>query len=80
MSVRSHIWACDPIGSLMFVASMTTLLLALNWAAGDYAWSDPHVAANLAVGLVFFAFFCLYGELVDSDSKWGGKKADRWRI
>lgn len=49
----------------MFVASMTTLLLALNWAAGDYAWSDPHVAAPLAVGLVFFAFFCLYGGLGD---------------
>ncbi|KKA20932.1 hypothetical protein T310_5017 [Rasamsonia emersonii CBS 393.64] len=35
-------------------------LLIFYHPPGDYAWSDPHVAANLAVGLVFFAFFCLY--------------------
>jgi hypothetical protein len=62
MSIKSHIWACDPFGSLMFIVSVTSLLLALNWAAGVYAWSDAHVAAPLAVGLVFFALFCLYGE------------------
>ncbi|RAO73849.1 uncharacterized protein BHQ10_009861 [Talaromyces amestolkiae] len=60
MSFKEHLWACDPIGSLMFIASVTCLLLSLNWAAGLYAWSDVHVAAPLGVGLFLFVLFCLY--------------------
>lgn len=62
MSFKEHFWACDPIGSLMFIASVTCLLLSLNWAAGLYAWSDVHVAAPLGVGLFLFGLFCLYGK------------------
>jgi hypothetical protein len=61
MSLREHIWASDPIGSLLFIASVTSLLLSLNWAAGLYAWSNAHVAAPLGIGLVLFLIFCLYG-------------------
>ncbi|KAL1989712.1 hypothetical protein VTN49DRAFT_6909 [Thermomyces lanuginosus] len=59
-SWKSHAWACDPIGSTLFIISVTTMLLALNWAAGVYPWSDAHVAAPLTIGLVFFVIFCLY--------------------
>lgn len=61
-SWKSHAWACDPIGSTLFIISVTTMLLALNWAAGVYPWSDAHVAAPLTIGLVFFVIFCLYGK------------------
>ncbi|PSR84243.1 major facilitator superfamily domain-containing protein [Coniella lustricola] len=59
MRFKHYIWACDPIGSVLFVASTTLLLLALDWVGGTYAWSDPHVAAPLALGLVLL--FCFAG-------------------
>lgn len=42
------------------------MLIALNWAGGRYAWSDAHVAAPLAIGLVFLVCFALY--------EWKGRK------
>ena len=54
MSWREVIWACDPIGSFAFIAGATLLLLALDWTGGAYPWSNAHVAAPLAVGLVFW--------------------------
>lgn len=62
MSFKEWSWACDPIGSFLFIASATLMLLALNWAGGAYEWRDPHVCANLVVGIVLFLAFCLYGQ------------------
>ncbi|KAK0716897.1 major facilitator superfamily domain-containing protein [Lasiosphaeria miniovina] len=60
LSARDIAWAVDPVGSLLFIASATLMLLALDWAAGAYPWSDAHVVAPLAVGLVLFVAFGLY--------------------
>ncbi|KAJ9502871.1 hypothetical protein LTR99_010050 [Exophiala xenobiotica] len=60
MSFKQLVWACDPIGSFLFITACTTLLLALDWAGGAYAWSDVHVAAPLGIGLGFLALFCAY--------------------
>ncbi|KAF2792004.1 MFS general substrate transporter [Melanomma pulvis-pyrius CBS 109.77] len=60
MTFKEIIWACDPIGSSLFVVSATLTLLALNWAGGRYKWSSPHVAAPLSVGLALLVAFCLY--------------------
>ncbi|KAG9195027.1 hypothetical protein G6011_00147 [Alternaria panax] len=60
MSFKEWVWACDPIGSSLLIAAATLMLLALNWAGGAYPWSNPHVCANLAVGIVLFIAFCLY--------------------
>ncbi|KAF2845357.1 MFS general substrate transporter [Plenodomus tracheiphilus IPT5] len=60
MSFKQWSWACDPIGSLLLISSATLMLLALNWAGGAYKWSNPHVCANLVVGIVLFIAFCLY--------------------
>jgi MFS family permease len=60
MSIGSIIWACDPVGSILFMSSATLMLLALDWAGGTYAWSDPHVAAPLGIGLGLIVAFCLY--------------------
>lgn len=62
MSLKDYVWACDPIGSLLFVSSATLMLLALDWAGGAYRWSDPHVAGPLTVGLVLLLCFALYGK------------------
>jgi hypothetical protein len=61
MNFKQFVWACDPIGSLLLVAAATLMLLALNWAGGAYRWSNPHVCANLAVGIILLIAFCLYG-------------------
>ncbi|KAI4645508.1 uncharacterized protein J4E78_009421 [Alternaria triticimaculans] len=60
MGYKEWMWACDPVGSLLLVAAATLMLLALNWAGGAYPWSNPHVCANLVVGIVLFIAFCLY--------------------
>ena len=60
MALRDYVWACDPVGSLLFVASATLMLLALDWAGGTYGWADAHVAATLAVGLALLVLFGLY--------------------
>ncbi|ORY57013.1 major facilitator superfamily domain-containing protein [Pseudomassariella vexata] len=60
MSLQEYIWACDPIGSLLFVASATLMLLALDWAGGAYTWSDRHVAVPLSLGLALLVLFTIY--------------------
>jgi hypothetical protein len=62
MAFRQLAWACDPIGSFLFVMGTTLMLLALNWAGGAYPWRSPHVYATLTMGIVMFIAFCLYGE------------------
>lgn len=61
MRLKEYVWACDPIGSVLFIAGATLMLLALNWAGGAYPWSNPHVLANLVVGIVLVIAFCIYG-------------------
>jgi MFS family permease len=60
MSLRGIFWACDPIGSGLFISSTTLMLLALDWAGGAYKWSNPHVAAPLGIGAGLLVMFCLY--------------------
>jgi hypothetical protein len=62
MSLKEVIWACDPIGSLLFIISATLMLLALDWAGGVYPWHNPHVVAPLTIGLVALVGFGIYGE------------------
>lgn len=61
LSLKALVWACDPVGSALFVASAALLLLALDWAGGSFPWSDAHVAAPLSVGCVLLVAFGLYG-------------------
>lgn len=62
MSVKNIFWACDPIGSFLFITGATLALLALDWAGGVYPWHDKHVVAPLVIGLVTLVAFAAYGE------------------
>jgi hypothetical protein len=62
MKFMEYVWACDPIGCLLFICSATLMLLGLDWAGGAYAWSDPHVAVPLSLGLALLVLFCVYGK------------------
>lgn len=62
MTFKEYVWACDPIGSVLFVTSTTLMLLALDWAGGTFPWHDIHVAVPLSLGLALLLIFCLYGE------------------
>ena len=61
MSLKAILWACDPIGSLLFILSATLMLLALDWAGGAYEWNDVQVAVPLSLGLALLVAFCIYG-------------------
>ncbi|KIW17942.1 hypothetical protein PV08_05137 [Exophiala spinifera] len=52
MRITEIIWACDPVGSCLYIGGATCCLMALNWASGLYSWSNPHVVAPLTIGIV----------------------------
>lgn len=62
MKLKEILWACDPIGSMLFTGGSTLALMGLNWASGSYSWSNPHVAVPLAIGLLGLVLFGCYGE------------------
>jgi hypothetical protein len=59
---KTVLWACDPIGSTLFIVSATLMLLALDWAGDTYPWHDAHVVAPLTIGIVAMLGFAVYGE------------------
>lgn len=62
MNIKETIWACDPIGCLLYIGGATLCLIALDWSSGAYPWDDMHVAVPLAIGLLFLLLFGLYRE------------------
>ncbi|RDL37386.1 MFS general substrate transporter [Venustampulla echinocandica] len=60
LSLKEIMWACDPIGSSLFIVGATLTLLALDWAGGSYTWHSNHVVAPLVVGLVSLLAFAIY--------------------
>ncbi|TVY37231.1 Trichothecene efflux pump [Lachnellula subtilissima] len=60
MSLKKVFWACDPIGSFLFISGATLALVALDWAGGVYPWHDKHVVAPLVIGVVTLLAFAVY--------------------
>ncbi|KKY27674.1 putative mfs multidrug [Phaeomoniella chlamydospora] len=47
----------DPIGTVLFVGSMTSLILALQWAGFSYSWSSPRIIGLwVCFALTFISF------------------------
>ncbi|KAH7371482.1 major facilitator superfamily transporter [Pyrenochaeta sp. MPI-SDFR-AT-0127] len=50
----------DPLGTALFLPSITCLLLALEWGAAEYAWNEPRMIALLVVFAVLFVAFIVW--------------------
>jgi Fungal trichothecene efflux pump (TRI12) len=74
LSWKEYLWCLDPIGTFVFIAGATLVILALDWAPDTYAYSNPHVAVTLAIGLLLLVIFGLYGRLAVKLSR---DKADK---
>jgi hypothetical protein len=66
MTFKEYVWACDPIGSALFISGSALTLLAMDWAGGAYVASDPHVAVPLSLGLALLFAFGIYGTYLDN--------------
>ncbi|KZP23294.1 MFS general substrate transporter [Athelia psychrophila] len=62
---RAKVRRMDWLGNLVFIPSITLLILALVWGGQSYAWADAHVLAPLLLGaLGLAAWFVLEKHVV----------------
>lgn len=57
---KSTLKQMDPLGTALFLPSITCLLLALEWGAAEYAWSSPRLIALLATFATLFIAFVVW--------------------
>ncbi|KAI8934349.1 hypothetical protein NX059_009085 [Plenodomus lindquistii] len=50
----------DPLGTALFLPSITCLLLALEWGAAEFSWRSPRIVAMLVVFSVLFLAFIFW--------------------
>ncbi|KAH9881744.1 hypothetical protein IAQ61_000472 [Plenodomus lingam] len=50
----------DPVGTALFLPSITCLLLALEWGAAEFSWASPRIIAMLVVFAVLFLAFIFW--------------------
>lgn len=50
----------DPLGTALFLPSITCLLLALEWGAAEFSWGSPRIIAMLVVFSVLFLAFIFW--------------------
>lgn len=57
----------DPLGTILLVASIICLLIALQWGGSQYSWSDGREIALLTVfGVLFFAWAVVQWRIGDN--------------
>ncbi|KAH6639818.1 major facilitator superfamily transporter [Boeremia exigua] len=54
---KDTIQRMDPLGAILFLPSITCLLLALEWGAAEYKWSSPRIIALLTTFAFLFTAF-----------------------
>ena len=60
LTFKQKLVEMDLPGTTLFVSSMTSLFLALQWGGTDYPWSNSKVwGLILGSGLLFAAFIAL---------------------
>ncbi|KAJ5659679.1 major facilitator superfamily domain-containing protein [Penicillium longicatenatum] len=59
-SLKEKLRQVDYIGTIIFVASMTSFLIPLTWGGVSYPWSSWHTLVPLIIGFVGLCFFGYY--------------------
>ncbi|KAG2421749.1 hypothetical protein HFD88_005725 [Aspergillus terreus] len=60
MSLVGHVKRLDPFGVSLFVPSIVSLFLALQWGGTNYSWSAPTIIGLLVTfGVLFLAFLAV---------------------
>ncbi|KAK3386508.1 major facilitator superfamily transporter [Podospora didyma] len=57
LSTRTKLKRMDPLGTVVFIAGMTSLLLTLQWGGQEYPWSGGRIIALL---VVFAVTICVW--------------------
>lgn len=59
-SFATRLKRIDYIGTIILVASVTSLLIALSWGGGRFPWSSWHVIVPLVLGILGLGVFHAY--------------------
>ncbi|KAL9044523.1 MAG: hypothetical protein Q9214_002341 [Letrouitia sp. 1 TL-2023] len=62
------LWSLDPLGQMLFLPSIICVLIALQWAGTEYAWSNARV-------IVLMVFFVILLVAFIINELWMGPKA-----
>lgn len=62
------LWGLDPLGQILFLPSIICVLIALQWAGTEYAWSNPRI-------IVLMVFFAVLVVAFIVNELWMGPKA-----
>lgn len=49
MTWKQKVIRFDPLGTVLLLASLICLMLALQWGGAEYSWSEPRVIAVLVI-------------------------------
>lgn len=67
-SWKQILWSFDPLGQMLFLPSIICILIALQWAGTQYAWSSARIIVLVVIFAILLIAF-IFNEL------WMGDKA-----
>lgn len=67
LSLNEKLAGMDWVGYVLLSTSLVLFSLGLFWSKNPYAWSDPHVCATFAVGVVLGIFLVVYETIFRKD-------------
>jgi MFS family permease len=60
LSIKGKLQEIDYLGSVVFVASLTSFLIPITWGGVMYSWTSWQTIVPLIIGAIGLAAFCLY--------------------
>lgn len=67
LSFKTKMRQVDWIGYSLLAISLILTCVGLSWSKNPFAWSDPHVAVTLSLGLVLLVALFVYEALLKTD-------------
>ena len=56
-TIAKRLRKLDPLGTVLFLPAIVSILLALQWAGTKYAWTNPRILALITVFVVLITGF-----------------------